>query len=186
MMTQSTVMERWAYRQRAAMREVIRFAGRPLLAQEVLALAQDQLSSLDIATVYRNLKLLVEEGELRAVLLPGENPRYELLDNSHHHHFQCNQCQRVFDVHACPGNLSELAPTGFTVEADDLTLYGRCKDCQRPRRGVSHVTEIGATQIALTVISATTIQQEDTVSSSERSRDARLSPDDTNNVWILL
>ncbi len=140
MMTQSTVMER-STRQRAAMREVIRFAGRPLLAQEVLALAQDQVPALGIATVYRNLKLLVEEGELRAVLLPGENPRYELLDNSHHHHFQCNQCQRVFDVHACPGNLGRLAPTGFTVEAHDLTLYGRCKDCQRPRRGVGRARE---------------------------------------------
>jgi Fur family ferric uptake transcriptional regulator len=32
-------------------------------------------------------------------------------------------------VHACPGNMSRLAPSGFTVENHDLTLYGRCKDC---------------------------------------------------------
>lgn len=123
------------------MRDVISLAGRPLLAQEVLALAQSQVPALGIATVYRNLKMMVDEGELRAVLLPGENPRYELLDQSHHHHFQCNRCQRVFDVHACPGDLGQLAPTGFTVEGHDLTLYGRCKDCQRHRRGTARKPE---------------------------------------------
>jgi Fur family ferric uptake transcriptional regulator len=35
----------------------------------------------------------------------------------------------VFDVHACPGDLSRLAPQGFTVDNHDLTLYGSCKDC---------------------------------------------------------
>ena len=133
-MAQSSVVER-STRQRAAMREVIGLAGRPLLANEVLALAQNQVPALGIATVYRNLKLMVEEGELRAVFLPGENPRYEPRDQPHHHHFQCNQCRRVFDVHACPGNLGQLAPGGFTVEGHDLILYGRCKDCVRPRRG---------------------------------------------------
>ncbi|MFN8961389.1 MAG: transcriptional repressor, partial [Betaproteobacteria bacterium] len=43
--------------------------------------------------------------------------------------FQCRQCQRVFDVHGCPGNLSRLAPKGFVVEDHDLTLYGRCMSC---------------------------------------------------------
>jgi Fur family ferric uptake transcriptional regulator len=47
----------------------------------------------------------------------------------HHHHFQCTRCQRVFDVDACPGDLSGLAPPGFAVEDHDLTLYGRCKEC---------------------------------------------------------
>jgi len=87
---------------------------------------------LGIATVYRNLKALVEEGELQAVNLPGENPRFEVVGHQHHHHFQCRQCERVFDVHACPGDLSGMAPQGFTVEDHDLTLYGRCKDCAPP------------------------------------------------------
>jgi Fur family ferric uptake transcriptional regulator len=63
------------------------------------------------------------------VQLPGENVRYELSAHAHHHHFQCTHCQRVFDVHACPGDLSRLAPAGFVVEDHDLTLYGRCRDC---------------------------------------------------------
>jgi Fur family ferric uptake transcriptional regulator len=120
-------------RQRAAIREASVAAARPLLPQEVLQAAQQQVPGLGIATVYRNLKGLVEEGELRAVHLPGENPRFEATGHAHHHHFQCRQCQRVFDVHACPGDLSRLAPQGFTVEDHDLTLYGRCQECSTAR-----------------------------------------------------
>jgi Fur family ferric uptake transcriptional regulator len=121
-------------RQRQAIYEAITAADRPLLPQEILAAAQASVPGLGIATVYRNLKALVDDGALRAVNLPGENPRYELAGHEHHHHFQCTHCQRVFDVHACPGDLSRLAPTGFTVEDHDLTLYGRCSDCAPPRR----------------------------------------------------
>lgn len=124
-------------RQRNAIHEAIAAAERPLLPQEVLAAAQASVPGLGIATIYRNLKALVEEGALRTVSLPAENPRYELAGHQHHHHFQCTQCQRVFDVHACPGDLSRLAPAGFTVEDHDLTLYGRCSDCAAPRRSPS-------------------------------------------------
>jgi len=116
-------------RQRSAIRDAIAQAERPLLPQEVLDAAQLQVPGLGIATVYRNLKALVDEGALQPVNLPGENARFEMAGHHHHHHFQCRQCDRVFDVHACPGNLSALAPQGFTVEDHDLTLYGRCKDC---------------------------------------------------------
>jgi len=116
-------------RQRMAIRDAISQADRPLLPQEVLDAAQQQVPGLGIATVYRNLKALVEEGELLTVSLPGENARFEIAGHQHHHHFQCTRCQRVFDVHACPGDLSRLAPQGFTVEDHDLTLYGCCKEC---------------------------------------------------------
>ena len=116
-------------RQRTAIRSALQRAHRPLLPQEVLAAAQAQEPRLGLATVYRNLKALVAEGELCTVELPGENPRFEIAGRQHHHHFQCMACQRVFDVHACPGDLSRLAPPGFTVQDHELTLYGRCSDC---------------------------------------------------------
>ena len=124
-------------RQRSAIRDAIAQAGRPLLPQEVLAAAQAAAPGLSIATVYRNLRALQDEGALRAVLLPGENARYELAGAAHHHHFQCLSCQRVFEVTACPGDLASLAPAGFTVEDHDLTLYGRCGDCAPQRRAAA-------------------------------------------------
>lgn len=116
-------------RQRGAIREAIALAGRPLLPQEVLDAAQQGAPGLSIATVYRNLRTMVDEGELHSVMLPGENARYELAGGGHHHHFQCLKCQRVFEVEACPGDLASLAPPGFTVEDHELTLYGRCREC---------------------------------------------------------
>lgn len=125
-------MER-STRQRSAIRSVIDAAGRPLSPQEVLETAQAEVPALGIATVYRNLKMLVDEGAIAIVTLPGDNPRYESAEHAHHHHFQCTLCKRVFDVHACPGNLAQLAPKGFTVEHHELTLYGRCEECARSR-----------------------------------------------------
>lgn len=122
-------------RQRAAIRAAIAGARRPLLPQEVLDSAQAEAPGLSIATVYRNLRVLVEEGALQTVQLPGENVRYEIAGAGHHHHFQCRQCQRVFEVHACPGDLASLAPPGFSVEDHELTLYGRCSDCASTRGG---------------------------------------------------
>ena len=85
----------------------------------------------DYVLVYRNLKLLVDEGAVQMVTLPGDSPRYESAGHAHHHHFQCEACARVFDVHACPGDLSSMAPAGFQVSHHELTLYGLCADCRQ-------------------------------------------------------
>lgn len=122
-------------RQRDAIRQALVQAGRPLLPTEILAAAQAEVPALGIATVYRNLKQLAEAGEIQSVELPGEAPRFEPGGHHHHHHFSCTVCHRVFDVHACPGDMQKLAPPGFAVERHELTLYGRCGECAAPRSG---------------------------------------------------
>ncbi|RCW75905.1 Fur family transcriptional regulator [Pseudorhodoferax soli] len=132
-------MER-STRQRDAIRQALVQAGRPLLPTEILAAAQIEVPALGIATVYRNLKQLAEAGEVQSVELPGEAPRFEPGGHHHHHHFSCTACHRVFDVHACPGDMHKLAPPGFAVERHELTLYGRCDECAAPkpsRRGAA-------------------------------------------------
>ena len=118
-------------RQRDAIKSVIQAAKRPLSPAEVLEGARAAVPALGMATVYRNLKLLVADGTVEVINLPGESPRYEMSESAHHHHFQCTSCRRVYDVPGCPGNLRGLAPRGFTVEHHDVTLYGRCSDCGR-------------------------------------------------------
>jgi Fur family ferric uptake transcriptional regulator len=118
-------------RQRDAIKSVIQASKRPLSPGEVLEAARSAVNALGLATVYRTLKLLVAEGTVQVITLPGESPRYEIAESAHHHHFQCNGCRRVYDVPGCPGDLHRLAPLGFTVEHHDLTLYGRCADCAK-------------------------------------------------------
>ena len=118
-------------RQRQAIKQVIERADRPLSPQEIHEAAAREAEGLGIATVYRTIKSLVEAGELTAVDVPGEPPRYEPAGKDHHHHFHCTRCGRVFEVEDCPGKLQDLAPRGFRVEGHHLTLYGACAECGR-------------------------------------------------------
>lgn len=81
--------------QRKAIRDVFTATDRPLSTQEVLDAAQTHKPGLGIATVYRTIKLLLNEGWLSTVRLPGESPRYEIAGKPHHHHFYCNACGRL-------------------------------------------------------------------------------------------
>ena len=116
--------------QRDAIRATFTANDRPLKPEEVLALAQDVVPGMGAATVYRNLRRLTDDGWLQVVELPGEPTKlYERSDLAHHHHFHCSDCDRVYDVHVCPGDLTHLAPAGFVVRRHELVLYGTCDNC---------------------------------------------------------
>ena len=116
-------------RQRSAIRQAIQDAGRPLSPQEVLELAQGDVPQLGQATVYRSLNALVEEGEIRAVELPGESARYEPADLAHHHHFICTACKKVYDLEGCLLKHELKLPKGFMAVSHEITLSGTCPDC---------------------------------------------------------
>ncbi|WP_354687045.1 transcriptional repressor [Cupriavidus necator] len=127
-------MERMT-RQRGAVMDALREAGRPLSPAEILEAAQRQVPSLGLATVYRNLRALLDDARVHAVELPGQPDRYELSEEpgavTHRHYFQCLSCDRVFPLEGCPGHLEEITPPGFEVEHHELTLLGRCPECAR-------------------------------------------------------
>lgn len=115
--------------QRRAIGAALDEADRPLGPQEVLDAARRRSPGLGIATVYRTLKAWVESGRLQQVDLPGEPPRYERTGKSHHHHFHCRRCDRVYEIDGCPEGLRGLTPPGFSLESHELVLYGRCSAC---------------------------------------------------------
>ena len=118
-------------KQRRAIREIFTRERRPLSTDEVLAASRTLVPSLGIATVYRNIKSLADEGWLHSVELPGEPARYERCGKPHHHHFMCRECGFAFDVAACPEDIERLAPPGFVVDAHELVLYGHCPGCRQ-------------------------------------------------------
>ena len=115
--------------QREAIRRAIEEADRPLSPQEILSSARRLSPRLGMATVYRNLGRLLDEGALRKVDLPGSPNRYERADKGHHHHFHCERCDRVFEVDDCPGGLGELVPAGFRPQDHLIIIYGLCSSC---------------------------------------------------------
>lgn len=113
--------------QRRAIRAALDGAGRPLSPNEALGIARKMVPGLGIATVYRNLNALVEEGSVVQVSLPDESPRYEMAGKEHHHHFRCRKCHGVFEVAGC--GVKAKVPRGFRVERHEVVLYGVCSKC---------------------------------------------------------
>jgi Fur family ferric uptake transcriptional regulator len=123
-------------RQRQAVLEAIDHAGRALTPNEILALAQASVASLNLSTIYRHLNALQDDARIVKVMLPGQAARFEAACTGghheaahHHHHFHCSACDRVFALHACPGSMQDLAPAGFVVQAHEITLRGLCAEC---------------------------------------------------------
>ncbi len=116
-------------RQKAALRSALLDADRPLSPEEIVALAQRDVPGISLATVYRNISCLVEEGWLAAVELPGAPARYEVAGKQHHHHFQCNRCERVYEILGCHVPARHNVPEGFTVTGHQFLLYGTCAEC---------------------------------------------------------
>lgn len=119
--------------QRAAIRNALIDAGRPLSPVELLDDARRMAPSLSIATVYRNLKTLVEEGEVVPVDLPGESSRFEMAGKAHHHHFHCRRCGKAYELEGCVADFKATVPKGFRVEAHEVVLYGTCAACAAAR-----------------------------------------------------
>lgn len=117
-------------RQLMAVRQVIEDQARPLSPGEVYSYAKETIPSIGVASVYRILNHFTEEGWIVSHEIPGGGTRFERADLPHHHHFHCNQCDKVFDVKGCVGNLSKLLPNGFSLEEHNITLRGRCSSCQ--------------------------------------------------------
>lgn len=116
-------------RQRQAIREVLERAPGPLSPREIRHAAGSRVTGLGLATVYRSLKLLADEGLVEVVDIPGEGARYEVAGKGHHHHFYCRSCGKVFEVDDCPGDFSSLTPKGFKLDGHELVLFGRCAAC---------------------------------------------------------
>jgi Fur family transcriptional regulator, ferric uptake regulator len=115
--------------QRAAIEQVFRQQDRPLRVEEILEHGRNIVESLNQATVYRNLKILLQKGWLRQITLPSLGSLYERTGKGHHHHFHCHACNRVFELQGCALNKEDAAPEGFVMENHEIFLYGVCPSC---------------------------------------------------------
>ena len=113
-------------------------AGAPLDAQELKRASSKVVPAIGIATVYRAIRCMLDEGEIVAITVPGQQVRYKIPGKHHHHHFHCRKCGGNFVVSSCLGNLESLAPEGFVADDHELILYGFCDTCsRRPPAGLT-------------------------------------------------
>ena len=64
---------------------------------EIYRRVHKRLPRISLATVYRNLHSLVEEGRIRTLLLSEQGARFD-PETSQHDHFVCERCGRVVDL----------------------------------------------------------------------------------------
>ena len=93
----------------------------------------EELSQLGRATVYRNVKLMVELGFVCRVLLNNGDLHYQVSHPGHHHHLICTDCGRSVDFAGCgiEDVLGEKAAEfDFSAQGHWLEVYGRCGSCR--------------------------------------------------------
>ncbi len=127
-----TVAERNT-RQKQAIRAAFERTDRPLSTDEVYREAERESRGLGMATVYRSLRTLVDEGWLSIVEVPGRNALYERSGKGHHHHFSCETCDRVYELDEC-ASVEAALPRGFRAKSHEVTFYGVCADCSAAAR----------------------------------------------------
>ena len=84
------------------------------------------------ATVYRNLNVLSEMGEIRRMETPGGADRFDHRCHDHCH-VRCQKCGRVFDVDVdfITGLEQRIRDAhGFEFTGYDILFRGICPDCQ--------------------------------------------------------
>jgi len=117
--------------QRVAIEKVFTEHDRPLGVDEVLACGRKLVDSLNQATVYRNLKMLIDDGWLKRLSHPSLGTLYERTGKGHHHHFHCRKCNRAFELPGCALNEEEAAPKGYVIEDHEIYLFGVCPSCAK-------------------------------------------------------
>ncbi len=118
-------------KQKQAIETVFLNSDRPLSVEEVTERARETAPSINTATVYRNLKTLVDSGILTKICSGQAGTLYEPNHSGHHHHFHCRTCGKTFDLPGCPLSVQPKLPEGFTADSHELFYYGICAECAR-------------------------------------------------------
>jgi Fur family ferric uptake transcriptional regulator len=122
--------------QKEAIRQVFQQLDQPLGIDQILKAGRERVPALNRATVYRNVKLFLEEGWLVRLNHPTLGTLYERTGKEHHHHFHCRICDRVFELPGCALDEEQATPSGFLTESHEVFLYGVCTSCfSRAPRG---------------------------------------------------
>jgi len=102
-------------------------------AQELHERLRGRGERLGLATVYRTLGLLTNEGVIDALSHRQGELCYRLCGNGHHHHLVCSTCHHVVELADCeldPWLERISAAHGFVTTSHRLEVSGLCGDCR--------------------------------------------------------
>lgn len=110
-------------------------------AQGIYAALRSAGHSIGLATVYRHLQALTEQGRVDMIHGADGETIYRLCGQSagggHHHHLICRVCGRAEEVEGTPVErwAAEVAKKhGFTEVDHTVEVFGVCADCAKQAR----------------------------------------------------
>lgn len=119
-------------KQRAVILESLRSVTSHPTADELYGMVRKKMPRISLGTVYRNLDLLVNAGEVLCLERAGSQKHFD-GNPAPHQHVRCRQCGRIGDI-MTPTPLPELnavdAP-GFTVQEAEIEFIGVCDFCRQ-------------------------------------------------------
>lgn len=101
-------------------------------ADEIYSEIVKEYPSISKATVYRNLSVLCDEGNLLRVNVPDGADSFD-FNTTPHCHLKCTECNRIFDIDVN----TPVIPVGFTtnngyiINDYSILYYGLCPDCSK-------------------------------------------------------
>ncbi len=109
-------------------------------ADEIFQEAKKEIPSIGLATVYRNLNQLSQEGIIRRVVTVGETDRFDKTLQQHEHAV-CKRCGMMRDVSVT--NIASQIRLGLDNEdfTYELSIHDLCLAC---REIMKNQKEIGA------------------------------------------
>ena len=118
--------------QKKAILEAVRGTASHPTADWVYGEVREELPHISLGTVYRNLRQLVERGEVSEVEINGSAHRYDRRTDVHHH-FICQGCGQLWDLdEPADRELTEriAREAGFKVSSYRTMFNGLCGECQ--------------------------------------------------------
>jgi Fur family peroxide stress response transcriptional regulator len=105
-------------------------------AEDVYLTLRQTEPKISLATVYRNLDKLVDDGLVSKFMVPDEPDHYDPV-RGEHYHVRCEQCGRIFDINLrLAKKLAHIIKkqTGLNMTTLQLIADGRCEHCQCGQR----------------------------------------------------
>lgn len=122
-------------RQRTAIKEFLATRKDHPTADVVYNSVREIYPNISLGTVYRNLSLLTDLGEIQK-LSCGDNAEHFDGNISLHNHFVCKHCNAVIDLDMIDINfISTLAGCNFDgeIHGHNTMFYGLCADCKNDK-----------------------------------------------------
>lgn len=123
-------------KQRELVSSVLSQTHRHMTADEIYEEAKGRMPGIARATVYRNLGLMEEDGEVRRIRCPGKPDRFDCLLTPHEH-ICCPCCGELEDVQLPDLKAYIEAALGRPVEKICINIEALCSHCAQKRRGES-------------------------------------------------